>query len=60
MRKVLLLVEGTTEERFVKAVLGPVFEPRGLVLIPTIIKTKVVPGEKPYKGGVGSYARYAR
>jgi len=39
MRKVLLLVEGTTEERFVKAVLGPVFEPRGLVLIPTINKT---------------------
>jgi hypothetical protein len=60
MRKVLLLVEGPTEERFVKDVVGPALEGRGLVLIPTIIRTKVVPGEKPHKGGVGSYVKYAR
>jgi hypothetical protein len=60
MRKILLLVEGSTEERFVKGVLGPALEQRGLALIPTIVRTKVVPGERPHKGGVGSYARYAR
>jgi len=40
--------------------LGPAFEQLGLALIPTIIRTKVVPGEAPHKGGVGSYARFAR
>lgn len=60
MRKVLLLVEGSTEERFAKDVIGPALEPSGLVLIPTILRTKVVPGEKAHKGGVGSYARFVR
>ena len=60
MRKVLLLVEGSTEERFAKGVLGPALEPRGLAPIPTIIRTKVVSGETPHKGGIGSYAGYAR
>jgi hypothetical protein len=60
MRKILLLVEGSTEERFAKRVLGPGLEPQGLAVIPTIIRTKIVPGETPYKGGVGSYVRYAR
>lgn len=44
MKKVLILVEGYTEERFVKDVLKPHFHPKGIFLIPRNLK------------GVGKYA----
>lgn len=43
MSKVLILVEGFTEERFVKDILEPYFEPKGIFVIPRNLK------------GVGSY-----
>jgi len=60
IRKVLLLVEGLTEERFVKTVVGPALEKCELLLVPTIIKTKVVPGAKPHKGGFVTYHQFIK
>jgi hypothetical protein len=57
MKRCLMLVEGQTEERFVKDVLCPVFEPRGVFLFPTILTTKVVKSGPNFKGGVTNYAK---
>lgn len=43
MSKVLILVEGYAEEKFVKAILKPYFEPKGIFVIPINLK------------GVGNY-----
>lgn len=57
MKRILILVEGATEERFVKEVLNPLFIPQNITLIPTIVNTKIVKSEgKIYKGGWVSYA----
>lgn len=53
--KVLVLVEGPTEEGFVKRILTPYFSTMDIYLIPTIITTKVVLKGPNYKGGVNSY-----
>lgn len=55
MGRILILVEGQTEERFVKDILNPVFNRGELFLIPTIITTKVVKTGPNFKGGVNSY-----
>lgn len=55
MKRVLVLVEGQTEERFVKDVLCPHVWPRGIDTIPTIIKTKRVKQGPDFKGGVTNY-----
>lgn len=55
MKRVLALVEGQTEERFVKDNLNPALEPKGLFLQPTIITTKVVKEGPNFKGGINSY-----
>lgn len=57
MTKVLVLVEGQTEERFVKDILIPALAGREVHVIPTIISTKVVKSGADYKGGVTSYAQ---
>src|SRR5262245_51259335 len=57
MKQGLVLVEGQTEERVVNDCLRPYFEARGLVLVPTIVKTKRTIGAAHYKGGVKSYRR---
>ncbi len=55
MKRILLLVEGQTEEQFVKKILNPAFNPKGLYLIPTIITTKIVKNGPNFKGGITSY-----
>jgi hypothetical protein len=55
MTRVYILVEGQTEETFVKSLLEPPFAQRGLYLIPIIFATK--PG---YRGGVTSYDKVKR
>lgn len=55
--KVFVLVEGQTEEAFVKQVLGPALP--GLWLVPSIVKTKVA-GACPHKGGTVTYAEFRR
>ncbi len=57
MKRCLILVEGQTEERFVKDLLAPSMQPLGLVVIPTVLKTKKVLRGPDFKGGVTSYAK---
>ena len=57
-KRVLVLVEGQTEERFVKDVLGPAFEAQGLYLRPTILTTSRLKDGTRFKGGVTSFARF--
>lgn len=55
MSKVLVLVEGQTEEMFVKRILYNYFSERGIYLVPKLITTKVVKGGSDHKGGGSSY-----
>lgn len=55
MKRVLILVEGYTEEGLVNAVLRPHFERYGIWLTPTILTTKRNKSGPNSKGGVTSY-----
>lgn len=57
MKKVFVLVEGQTEEAFIKHVLAPALP--GLWLVPSIVKTKVT-GARPHKGGTVTYEEFRR
>lgn len=59
-KRVLILVEGQTEEGFVKNILNPLLKPEDLLLIPTLIRTKLVKSGGHYKGGVLSYGQVKR
>lgn len=52
MSRILLLVEGQTEEAFVRELLTPHYARMGLYLTPIIVRTS-----RGYKGGVVSYAK---
>jgi hypothetical protein len=52
MRRVLIAVEGQTEERFVKDVLSPHLHGFGLKPIPTLLRTKNVREGGHFKGGL--------
>jgi len=54
----MILVEGQTEERFVKDVLGPEFWGKELYFHPTILVTKRVKDGPNFKGGVTSFAKF--
>lgn len=58
MKRVLMLVEGQTEERFVKDVLAPFFEPSAIYLTPTVLVTKRVKDGPNFKGGVTHFAKF--
>ena len=58
MKRALVLVEGQTEERFVKDVLFPYFWPLGLHLSATVLTTKRVRSGEAFKGGVTSFGRF--
>ena len=57
-KRVLILVEGQTEERFVKDVLGPAFFAKELFFHPTILVTKRVKDGPNFKGGVTNFAKF--
>lgn len=59
-KKVLVLVEGPTEEGFVRRVLGPHLSIKEIFLTPTIIKTKKEIRGPDHKGGVNSYRQVKR
>lgn len=59
-KKVLVLVEGQTEEGFVKRVLEPYLAAKEIYLTPTIIKTKREIRGPDHKGGVNSYRQVRR
>lgn len=56
-KKVLVLVEGPTEEAFIKHVVAPALP--GIALIPTVVKTKAT-GAQPEKGGFVKYGEFKR
>lgn len=60
MEKVLILVEGQTEEKFVKEVLNPHLNNYGKYLIPTLLRTKIVKSGPNFKGGIISYIQVRR
>jgi hypothetical protein len=56
MSRVLILVEGQTEELFIKEHLSPYLAARGLFLEkPVILPTKKLSGQPFFKGGITSY-----
>ncbi len=57
-RRALILVEGHTEERFVKVVLAPELSARDIYIAPTILTTKRVKDGPNFKGGVTNYAKF--
>lgn len=57
MKKILVLVEGQTEEQFIKKVIYDYLYQQGLCLIPVIIETKEVKSGPNYKGGINSYGK---
>jgi len=57
MKRVLVLVEGQTEERFVRDVLCPYLWARDIDMIPTIAKTKRVKCGPDFKGGITDYKK---
>jgi len=57
MKKVLILVEGQTEERFVKVTLYNYLFKQGVLVIPCIIETKEVKSGPNFKGGINSYKK---
>jgi hypothetical protein len=57
-KRVLILVEGQTEERFVKDVLVPAFFNRELFFYATILVTKRVKDGPNFKGGVTNFVKF--
>jgi hypothetical protein len=57
-KRALILVEGQTEERFVKDVLVPAFWPHELFFSVTILVTKRVKDGPNFKGGVTNFAKF--
>lgn len=55
--KVLILVEGQTEETFVKRILDPHLSSLDVFVVPTIIATKRIKSGSSFKGGVPAYER---
>jgi len=58
VKRALILVEGQTEERFVKDVLAPHLGTLQLYIVPTLLTTKVVKNGKNFKGGVTSFEKF--
>lgn len=57
MKRVLLLVEGQTEETFVKTVLAPYFWAFETAIEVTRVVTKRVQGRRAYRGGCLNYSQ---
>ncbi len=57
MSKVLILVEGQTEETFVRDILAPYLSRKGVYCIPKLATTKRVKSGSDFKGGITSYPK---
>ncbi len=60
MTRVLILLEGQTEETFTRNILQPYFSYRGVYLEWKIVVTKRTKSGQTFKGGITSYARLRR
>jgi hypothetical protein len=58
VKRALILVEGQTEERFVKDTLAPHLATFDLDITPTLLTTKVVKSGPNFKGGVTSFDKF--
>jgi hypothetical protein len=58
MKFALILVEGRTEEKFIKEILNPFMSAKGLLVTPVKIQTKEVQTGPNKKGGVVSYNKF--
>jgi hypothetical protein len=59
-KRILVLVEGQTEERFVKSVLAPWLLSLNVHVSPTILETRRRNDGTRFKGGVTTYSRFRR
>jgi hypothetical protein len=57
MKRVLVLVEGQTEERFIKDLVCPHLWEREIIVTPTISTTKRVKRGADFKGGITDYQK---
>ena len=57
LKKIIILVEGQTEERFAKTVLGPHLLTKDIYLAVTILNTKKVKDGSNFKGGIQNYEK---
>ncbi len=57
MKKVHILVEGQTEERFINDILAKHFSSKKIYLIPIISTTKRIKCGKKFRGGITSYKK---
>ncbi len=60
MTKLLMLVEGQTEEVVVNRLLGPHLEARGVHCIPTLLETRRLASDPSSRGGVSSWEKMRR
>ncbi len=60
MKRILVLVEGQTEERFIKDVLQPHLLPFSTHIAPTLLTTKRVLSGTNFKGGISSFRQFER
>jgi len=57
MKKILVLAEGQTEEKFLKEVLNPYLNRHNIYIIPIIISTKRTKSGLKYKGGIVKFSQ---
>ena len=57
MDRVLILVEGQTEERFIKSILQPHLSAFGVHVEPKIVTTKRVKSGPDFKGGITNFGK---
>lgn len=57
MKRVLALVEGQTEEQFIKLLVNPCLEAMGILMTPIILKSKRVVNGPDFRGGIIPYPR---
>jgi len=60
MHKVLVSVEGQTEETFVRQVLAPHLASCGLWMVPVVVTTRRIPGAVSHRGGYLPWPRLRR
>lgn len=57
MERILILVEGQTEETFIRDILSPHYIPLNKAIIPKILTTKRMKNGFQFKGGVSKYSK---
>ena len=60
MTRLLISVEGQTEEAFVTRILAPHLEPLGVFPVPVVVETKRLEVGGKYSGGLSSYGKVRR